>query len=80
MPNVATIQAAYERETSDANSLHDKGLRVLEVQCDDAGSGRFLCQVMFMSKDDLSGRLYFDIVSVARGDHGWDLKSGLCKR
>jgi hypothetical protein len=79
-PGVSTIQTAYEREASEANSRHDKGLRVLEAKCDDGADGRFLCQVTFLSKDDPTERLYFDIVSVTRGRAGWELRSGLCKR
>ena len=79
-PNAAVIQSAYERESSTGSKLHDLGLRVLEASCDDGASGRFLCQVTFLSKDDPDQRLYFDIVAVARTDKGWELRSGLCKR
>lgn len=82
-PNVAVIQSAYEQEASNGSSLHDKGLRVIKAACDDpAGPAgdRFLCQVTFLSNDDPSQRLYFDVVAVARSDRGWELKSGLCKR
>jgi hypothetical protein len=81
MPNMTVIQSAYEREASSGSKLHDKGLQVLNADCDeDGGGGRFLCQVTFLSKDDPNERLYFDIVAVARTDKGWELKSGLCKR
>jgi hypothetical protein len=79
-PSVETIQAAYDQEASAAKTLHDKGLKVLAAKCDLEASGRFLCQVTFLSKDDPTQRLYFDIVSVARSGDGWALKSGLCKR
>jgi hypothetical protein len=79
-PNVVIIQSAYEREASNGSRLHDIGLRVLEASCEKGAAGGFLCQVTFLSKDDPSQRLYFDVVAVARSDKGWELKSGLCKR
>jgi hypothetical protein len=79
-PNVAIIQSAYEREAASGSPLHDKGLKVLEAGCDPPKDGRFLCQITFMSKDDPSQRLYYDVVAVARGSGDWELKSGLCKR
>jgi hypothetical protein len=79
-PDAVTIQTAYEREESAGSALHDKGLKVLEAKCHDSGSDRFLCEVMFTSRDDPAQRLYFDIVSVSRVATGWELKSGLCKR
>jgi hypothetical protein len=79
-PNVATIQSAYELESSSGSSLHDKGLKVLEANCDKPVDDQFLCQVTFLSSDDPNQRLYFDVVAVTRSDRGWELKSGLCKR
>jgi hypothetical protein len=79
-PDISIIQSAYEREAANGSKLHDKGLKVLEASCDDRSGGQFLCQVTFLSKDDPSQRLYFDVVAVAHSDHGWELKSGLCKR
>jgi hypothetical protein len=79
-PGVSIIQTAYERESASGSKLHDRGLKVLEAKCDDGATGRFLCQVTFLSKDDPEQRLYFDIVAVARSDKGWELRSGLCKR
>src|SRR5215470_4611630 len=78
-PGVATIQTAYEREESAGSTLHDKGLRVLQTQCDDGKTGRFLCQVVFISRADPTERLYFDVIAVARKSGGWELQSGLCK-
>jgi hypothetical protein len=86
VPDIAVIQSAYEREATAGSTLHDKGLRVLQAKCHDTsnssttGTGGFLCEVTFMSKDDPEERLYFDIVAVARADDRWILKSGLCKR
>jgi hypothetical protein len=79
-PSVALIQSAYEHEASNGSKLHDRGLRVLEANCESGAAGGFLCQVTFLSKDDPGQRLYFDVVAVARTDTGWELKSGLCKR
>ncbi len=79
-PTLATIQAAYEREAAGGSALHDKGLKVIEAACDGASGERFLCQVTFLSGDDPTERLYYDVVAVARSDSGWELKSGLCKR
>jgi hypothetical protein len=80
VPTLDIIQSAYEREASSGTSVHDKGLKVLTAKCDNENGGRFLCQVMFVSISDPAERLYFDVVAVARTDHGWELKSGLCKR
>jgi len=79
IPDMASVQQAYEREASAGSSLHDKGLKLLKTKCHDA-DGQFLCEVMFVSSSDPTERLYFDIVAVARTDDGWELKSGLCKR
>jgi hypothetical protein len=79
-PDVAVIQAAYEREAANGSKLHDRGLRVLEANCERSTAGSFLCQVTFLSNDDPDQRLYFDVVAVARIDKGWELRSGLCKR
>jgi hypothetical protein len=80
-PDLATIQTAYERESSAGSKLHDKDLKVLQAKCHGGDSeDGFLCEVTFTSTTDTSGRLYFDIVAVARNGSGWDLKSGLCKR
>ena len=79
-PTVASLQTTYEREATPANTLHDKGLRLLEAKCDNGAAGRFLCQVTFLSTSDPAQRLYFDIIAVTRTTDGWALKSGLCKR
>jgi hypothetical protein len=79
-PNVTVIQSAYEREASNGSKLHDRGLRVLEANCESGAAGRFLCQVTFLSNDDPDQRLYFDVVAVARIEKGWEFQSGLCKR
>jgi len=80
MPDIASVQTAYEREASAGSSLHDKDLKLLKTKCHDGAAGQFLCEVMFVSSGDPTERLYFDIVAVARTDDGWQLKSGLCKR
>ncbi len=79
VPDIATIQTAYEREASAGSTLHDNGLQVLQAKCHDDGTGKFLCEVTFISKGDPE-RPYFDIVAVARAGDGWELESGLCKR
>jgi hypothetical protein len=78
-PDIAAIQTAYEREASAGSTLHDKGLQVLQAKCHDDGTGKFICELTFISKGDPE-RPYFDIVSVARAGERWELKSGLCKR
>jgi hypothetical protein len=80
IPNAAIIQTAYDHEAAAGSTLHDKELQVLEAKCHDDSPGRFLCEVTFISRTDPNERLYFDIVSVARKQPGWELKSGLCKR
>ena len=79
-PDLSAIQTAYEIESASGSTLHDKGLRVLEASCDEPSGGTYLCQVTFLSIEDPNQRLYFDVIAVARGDRGWELKSGLCKR
>jgi hypothetical protein len=79
-PDISDIQTAYEQEASSAGTLHDKGLKVLKAKCHDNAGEPFLCEVTFVSSSDPTERLYFDIVAVARNEHGWELKSGLCKR
>ena len=81
VPNVAVIQAAYEREAAARGQLHDKGLQVRTTKCQDNSGGPFLCEVTFISnKDPNKGdeRVYFDFVAIARTADGWELKSGLC--
>jgi hypothetical protein len=80
LPGLATIQSAYEREASAGNELHDKGLKVLNAKCHNGAERQSLCEVTFISADDPTERLYFDIVAVAQTSDGWILKSGLCKR
>jgi hypothetical protein len=79
IPDVAAIQTAYEREASALSALHDNGLQVLQAECHDDGTNKFICELTFITKGDPE-RPYFDIVSVARTGGGWELKSGLCKR
>ena len=79
-PDIAVIQSVYEREASAGSAQHDKDLQVLQARCHEAGANGFLCEITFISKSDPAGRLYFDIVAVARAGDGWELKSGLCKR
>jgi hypothetical protein len=83
-PDVSIIQTAYELGAASSNSLHDNGLKVLNAKCHDNAGERagdsFICEVTFISTGDLTERLYFDIVSVARKGSQWELTSGLCKR
>ncbi|CCE07734.1 conserved exported hypothetical protein [Bradyrhizobium sp. STM 3843] len=79
-PDVAIIQAAYERAGTSGSTLHDKGLRVLSAKCHDHGTNAFLCEVTFISTSDQAQQLYLDIVAVTRTEDGWVLTSGLCRR
>jgi hypothetical protein len=79
-PDASIIQAAYDREASAVNSLHDQNLRVIEARCSESGPERFLCEITFLSNDDPTERLYFDVIALARTGPVWELKSGLCKR
>ena len=79
-PDIAAIQAAYEREASVGSTLHDKDLQVLQTKCHDDSADKFLSEVTFISKSDPTERVYFDIVAVARAAEGWELKNGPCKR
>jgi hypothetical protein len=78
-PNIAAIQTAYEREAPAGNPLHDKGLQILQANCHDDGTDKFLCEITFILKGDPE-RPYFDVAAMARAAEGWELKSGLCKR
>lgn len=78
-PGASVIQSAYDREEAVGSKLHDKSLQVLQAKCHDDGTDKYLCEVTFISKADPTERLFFDIVAVARGADGWELKSGLCK-
>jgi hypothetical protein len=78
-PGVAVIQSAYDREAAAGSKLHDKTLQVLNAKCRDDGSDKYRCEVMFISKSDPAERQFFDVVALARGADGWELKSGLCK-
>jgi hypothetical protein len=79
-PDVAIIQAAYERAEAAGGALHDKNLLVVSAKCHDSGGNAFLCEVSFISKSDAAQQLYLDIVAVTRAEEGWVLKSGLCRR
>ena len=79
-PDAAIIQAAYDRAEAAGGALHDKDLLVVSARCHDNGSDAYLCEVSFISKRDAAQQLYLDIVAVARGEDGWILKSGLCRR
>jgi hypothetical protein len=79
-PSAEIIQSAYEREASIGSTLHDIGLRVLNAKCHGGDDQRYLCEVTFTASNDPNGRLYFDIVALARLNDNWTLTSGLCKR
>ncbi len=79
-PDASIIQFVYERQASRGDPLHSKNLRVINASCDPVTEGRSLCQVTFLSTDDPTDRLYYDIVALAQDGDGWQLKSGLCKR
>ena len=80
VPDRSIVQAAYDRVEETGSKLHDKGLQVVAATCNANAAGRYLCQVTFLSRDDPTQRLYFDIVAVDRVDGRWELTSGLCKR
>ena len=79
VPDIATIQTAYQREASAGSIFHDNALQVQQAKCHDDGVDKFLCEVTFISNGDAE-RPYFDIVSMARAGGGWEISSGLCKR
>src|SRR3974390_1786634 len=78
-PGVAVIQSAYDREDTAGSKLHDESLQVLQANCHDDGTDKYLCEITFISKNDPAERPFFDIVAIARVAEGWGLKSGLCK-
>jgi hypothetical protein len=80
LPDTSIIQAAYEREESGGSERHSKNLRLLDATCETSTGDTYLCQVTFLSTDDPTQRLYFDVVIAARSGASWQLKSGLCKR
>jgi hypothetical protein len=78
-PDVVAIQSAYDREAAAGSKLHDKALQVLQANCHDDGSGKYRCEVTFISKNDPTQLQFFDVAVVTRVADGWELKSGLCK-
>jgi hypothetical protein len=79
VPGAAVVQSAYDREQAAGSALHDDSLQVLQAKCRDDGTGKYLCDITFISKKDPAERPFFDIVSIDRVGGGWELKSGLCK-
>jgi hypothetical protein len=57
----------------------DRDLRVVEAECHDDVADRtgdsLLCEFQFSSTSDPTGRLYFDIDTVARRGNHWKLVS-----
>jgi hypothetical protein len=78
-PGAAVVQSAYDREQTAGSTLHDDSLQVLQAKCRDDGTGKYLCDITFISKKDPAERPFFDIVAIDRVAGGWELKSGLCK-
>ena len=79
IPDLTTIQHAYERESADTNTKHDKGLQLINANCVADQVGSYLCWIKFVSVTDTSQRIFFDAVTMAYEKHAWRLKSGLCK-
>ncbi len=79
VPDVVALQTAYERQAAAGDKRHDNDLRVLAADCIAEPSKTFLCWIKFVSRNDASQRLFFDAVTVSRGNGAWELKSGLCK-
>ncbi|MFK4652848.1 hypothetical protein ABIF97_002782 [Bradyrhizobium japonicum] len=79
-PDASALQAAYQREASSGSTLHSDNLRIVDATCNPAKDDRFLCQITFLSTDDATQRLYFDVVAAAWNGERWELKSGLCRR
>jgi hypothetical protein len=46
-PDIAAIQAVYEREASAGSALHDKDLQMLQAKCHEDGANGFLCEITF---------------------------------
>ena len=72
------IQSAYDREEA-GSKLHDASLQGLQANCRDDGEDKYRCEVTFISRGGPTDRPFFDLVVIARGRDGWELKSGLCK-
>jgi hypothetical protein len=79
MPGAAIVQSAYDREQTAGSTLHDDSLQVLQAKCRDDGTGKYVCEITFISKKDPAERPFFDIVAIARVADRWELESGLCK-
>jgi hypothetical protein len=84
-PNLAQLQAAYEREASAGEKKaggkpHDKGLKIVAARCLPGSEPTLVCSIDFVSSDDPDGRLYLDIIAVTETGDTWTLKSGLCRR
>ena len=42
-PDIAVVQAAYEREAAAGSKLHDAGLQFLDAKCHGDAGPKFLC-------------------------------------
>lgn len=79
LPDIAIIQAAYDKEATPGNTKHDKDLKIVDARCYEKERGSFGCFVSFINRRDSDKRLYFDVAEVTRGNGIWNLKSGICK-
>lgn len=81
LPDAAAVQAAYDRAAASAEDRHDADVRILGVDCAEAGGTRVTCTVGFAKTDEASDRVYLDSALVERRSGGdWTLLQGLCRR
>jgi hypothetical protein len=78
-PDVPGIQAAYDAEKASGSRLHADDLLIQNSDCTPAADHGYDCQVSYVRKASLNGRLYFDVVALEPRTKGWKLISGLCR-
>jgi hypothetical protein len=82
VPDAHAVQRAYERAKSDedSNPKHVYELAIQAAKCSPLESdSNYMCQIDFVRKDQPTGRLYFEVVTLAARQGDWVLLSGLCK-
>ncbi len=78
-PDVAAVQAAYDALKVDGSPNHINDLQVRTSDCNPLADRGYGCQISYIRKSSVKGRLYFDVVTLEPQRHGWKLVSGLCR-
>ena len=67
------------REKVGGSPLHVDDLLIKQADCSPGLDQSYDCQVSYVRKANLNGRLYFDVISLEPRHNGWKLDSGLCR-